>query len=61
MSKDDSAGTDEPHEDDAVDRSVADRLTIAPGRWVKRAVLLIVAIAVAYLLFRISAELFPRW
>lgn len=61
MSQDDSAATNEPHEDDALDGKVADQPSIAPGRWVKRAVLVIVAVAVAYVLFRISAAFFPRW
>lgn len=61
MDQDDSAATNEPHEDDALDRTVADKPSIDPGRWVKRAVMLLVAIAVGYLLFRISAAFFPRW
>ena len=61
MTQDDSAATNEPHEDDAIDRRIADQPSIAPGRWVQRAVLAIVIVAAAYILFRISAAFFPRW
>lgn len=60
MDKDDSAATNQPH-DNALDRKIADQPKGDPARWVKRAVLVLVGIAVAYILFRISAAFFPRW
>lgn len=61
MSQDESAATNEPHEDDAIERKIADQPGVAPGRWVTRTVFVLVTIATAYLLFRISAAFFPRW
>jgi uncharacterized membrane protein (DUF485 family) len=61
MTQDESAATNEPHEDDALERRIKDQPDIAPGRWVKRIVLAIVLLAVAYVGFRISAAFFPRW
>jgi uncharacterized membrane protein (DUF485 family) len=58
---DDSAATNEPREDDAIDRSIKDQPDISPARWVKRIVLALVLLAVAYVVFRISAAFFPRW
>jgi uncharacterized membrane protein (DUF485 family) len=61
MTQDESAATNEPHEDDALERRIKDQPDIAPGRLVKRIVLAIVLLAVAYVGFRISAAFFPRW
>ncbi|KRC65972.1 hypothetical protein ASE12_15120 [Aeromicrobium sp. Root236] len=61
MTQDESAATNEPHEDDALDRKIREQPDIAPGTWVKRIVLAIVLLVVAYIGFRISAAFFPRW
>lgn len=61
MTQDESAATSPTSQDDAIDRRVADQPGVAPGRWVRRAVLALVIVAVAYVLFRISAAFFPRW
>jgi len=61
MTQDESAATNEPHEDDALERKIRDQPDIAPGAWIKRIVLAIVLLVVAYVGFRISAAFFPRW
>ncbi|AXT86099.1 hypothetical protein C6I20_13490 [Aeromicrobium sp. A1-2] len=61
MNQDESAATNEPHEDDAMDRTVADQPNVAPSRWVTRIVLGIALIAALYIGFRISSAFFPRW
>ena len=61
MTQDESAATNEPHEDDALDRKIRDQPDIEPGAWVKRIVLAIVLLAAAYIGFRVSAAFFPRW
>lgn len=61
MTQDDSAATNEPHENDKLDRTIGDQPDIAPSRWVKRTVLFLVLAALAYIGFRISAAFFPRW
>ena len=61
MTQDESAATNEPHEDDELERKIKDQPDIAPGQWVKRIVLAIVLLAAAYIGFRISAAFFPRW
>jgi hypothetical protein len=61
MTQDESAATNEPREDDALERKIQDQPDIAPGAWVKRIVLAIVLLAVAYVGFRVSAAFFPRW
>ncbi|KQV75241.1 hypothetical protein ASC61_09635 [Aeromicrobium sp. Root344] len=61
MTQDESAATNEPHEDDALERKIRDQPDIAPGAWVKRIVLAIVLLVVAYVGFRVSAAFFPRW
>ena len=61
MTQDESAATNEPHEDDALERKIRDQPDIAPGAWVKRVVLAIVLLVVAYVGFRVSAAFFPRW
>ncbi len=61
MTQDESAATNEPHEDDQLERKIQDQPDIAPGAWVKRIVLAILLLAVAYIGFRVSAAFFPRW
>ncbi len=49
-------------EDDATDYRDEDvRSTIAPGRWVRRAVLVLVVLIAGYFALKISAAFFPRW
>ena len=61
MTQDESAATNEPHEDDQLERKIRDQPDIAPGAWVKRIVLAVLLLAVAYIGFRVSAAFFPRW
>ena len=61
MNQDESAATNEPHEDDDLDRKIQDQPDIDPGAWIKRIVLAIVLLAAAYVGFRVSAVFFPRW
>jgi hypothetical protein len=61
MTQDESAATNEPHEDDHLERKIRDQPDIAPGAWVKRIVLVVLLLAAAYIGFRISAAFFPRW
>ncbi|MEJ7636072.1 hypothetical protein [Aeromicrobium sp.] len=61
MTRDESAATNEPHEDDELDRRIKDQPDIAPSRWIKRIVLFLVLAVAAYVVFRISAAFFPRW
>jgi hypothetical protein len=61
MTQDESAATNEPREDDDLERKIRDQPDIAPGAWVKRLVLAVVLLAAAYVGFRVSAAFFPRW
>lgn len=61
MTNNDSAAHNPEHEDDALDRRIADQPDIEVAGWVKRIVLVIVLLAIAYIGFRISAAFFPRW
>lgn len=61
MTQDESAATNEPHEGEELERKIRDQPDIAPGVWVKRIVLVILLVAVAYIGFRVSAAFFPRW
>ncbi len=61
MTQDESAATNEPHEDDELERKIRDHPDIAPADWVKRIVLAILLLAGAYIGFRVSAAFFPRW
>ena len=61
MTQDESAATNEPHEGDELERKIRDQPDIAPGAWVKKIVLAVLLLAVAYVGFRISAAFFPRW
>ncbi|MCW2770564.1 MAG: hypothetical protein JWR27_1997 [Aeromicrobium sp.] len=61
MTNNDSAARNPEHEDDAIDRAVTDQPDIGAASWVKRIVLAIVLLGVAYIVFRLSAAYFPRW
>jgi len=61
MTQDESAATNEPSEDDRLERKIQDQPDVAPGAWVKRIVLAIVLLAAVYIGFRVSAAFFPRW
>ncbi|WP_332663053.1 hypothetical protein [Aeromicrobium sp.] len=61
MTQDESAATNEPHEGEELERKIRDQPDIAPGAWVKRIVLALILLAVAYIGFRVSAAFFPRW
>ena len=57
----DSAAHNPPSEDDAIERRIADQPGIDPGRWVKRAVLVLVLVVAGFVAWKISAAFFPRW
>ena len=61
MTQDESAATNDPREDDELERKIRDQPDIAPGAWIKRIVLAIALLAAAYIGFRVSAAFFPRW
>lgn len=61
MTNNDSAARNPEHEDDAIDRAVTDQPDIGAASWVKRIVLAIVLLGVAYIVFGLSAAYFPRW
>lgn len=61
MSDESSAAHNPEHEDDHLDRRIADQPDIGPHRWVKRIVLAIVILGIAYLVYLMSAAFFPRW
>ncbi|MRJ75230.1 hypothetical protein GEV29_01635 [Aeromicrobium sp. SMF47] len=61
MSHEDSAAYNPPHEDDHIDGRVADKSKVGPPVWVKRIVLAIVLVGVAYVVYLLSAAFFPRW
>jgi uncharacterized membrane protein (DUF485 family) len=61
MTQDESAATNEPHEDDHLDRKIRDQPDIAPAAWVRRIVLAVLLLAAVYIGFRVSAAFFPRW
>ncbi|MDX6232450.1 MAG: hypothetical protein QOH68_1434 [Nocardioidaceae bacterium] len=61
MTQDESAATNDPREDDELERKIRDQPDIAPGAWIKRIVLALVLLAAAYIGFRVSAAFFPRW
>jgi len=61
-SRDDGSAADNPaHEDDAIDRRITDQPTVAPGQWVRRAVLALVLLVIGYVGWRLSVAFFPRW
>lgn len=53
--------SDSESKSEALERRIHDQPTVAPGKWVKRAVIVIVLIAVGYIAYRMSAAFFPRW
>lgn len=61
MDRDDSAATNEPHEDDTLDRAIADQPDLGINGWVKRIVLVLVIVALAFVAYLVSAAYFPRW
>jgi uncharacterized membrane protein (DUF485 family) len=61
MTQDESAATNEPNEDDELERKIKDQPDIAPGLWVRRIVLAVLLLTLAYIGFRVSAAFFPRW
>ena len=61
MSKENSAAYNPEHEDDHLDRRIGEQPTTAPNRIVKRIVLAIVIVGVAYVVYLMSAAFFPRW
>ena len=62
MTDEDSAAYNPEHEDDHLERKVADQPDgVSPNRWVKRIVLAIVVVGVAYVAYLLSAAFFPRW
>ncbi|MRK02712.1 hypothetical protein GEV27_14430 [Aeromicrobium sp. S22] len=61
MSHEDSAAYNPPHEDDRIDGRVADQSKVGPPVWVKRIVLAIVLVGIAYVVYLLSAAFFPRW
>lgn len=61
MTNEDSAAHNPPHEDDQLERRVAGQPDVGPPAWVKRIVLAIVLVGVAYVVYLLSAAFFPRW
>ncbi|MFI5429036.1 hypothetical protein [Aeromicrobium sp. UC242_57] len=61
MSDQDSAAHNPPHEDDHLDRRIAQKPEVTPQHWVRRIVLAIVIVGVAYIAYLMSAAFFPRW
>ncbi len=61
MSDESSAAYNPEHEDDDLDRKIAGEPDTSPNRWVKRIVLVIVIVGVAYLAYLMAAAFFPRW
>lgn len=61
MNDEASAAHNPEHEDDHLDRRIGARPDTSPHPWVKRIVLAIVLVGVAYLVYLMSAAFFPRW
>lgn len=62
MTDEDSAAYNPEHEDDHLERKIADQPSgVSPHRWVKRLVLAIAIVGVAYIAYLMSAAFFPRW
>jgi hypothetical protein len=61
MSDTGSAAHHPEHEDDHLERRIADQPETGPHRWVKRIVLAIVIVGVAYIAYLMAAAFFPRW
>jgi hypothetical protein len=61
MNDQSSAAHNPENEDDRLERRIRDQPDVTPHRWVRRIVLVIVLIGVAYLVYLMSAAFFPRW
>jgi hypothetical protein len=61
MNDERSAAYNPEHEDDHIERRIAEQPDTRPHRWVRRIVLLLVIAGVAYLVYLMSAAFFPRW
>lgn len=61
MSDHDSAAHNPEHEDDRMDGVIAQKPNLTPQDWVRRVVLAIVIVGVAYIAYLMSAAFFPRW
>ncbi|MET0928750.1 MAG: hypothetical protein ABWX74_04500 [Aeromicrobium sp.] len=61
MTDEGSAAYNPEHEDDHLERRIADQPETKPHRWVNRIVLAIVILGVAYVAYLMSAAFFPRW
>jgi MFS family permease len=61
MNDQNSAAHNPEHEDDRLERRIREQPDITPNRWVRRIVLAIVLLGVAYLVYLMSAAFFPRW
>jgi MFS family permease len=61
MNDEGSAAYNPEHEDDRIERRIADQPDTQPNRWVRRIVLLLVLAGVAYLAYLMAAAFFPRW
>ncbi|WP_456697024.1 hypothetical protein [Aeromicrobium sp. P5_D10] len=61
MSDQDSAAHNPGHEDDRIEGAIAQKPDTSPQRWVRRIVLAIVIVGVAYIVYLMSAAFFPRW
>jgi hypothetical protein len=61
MNDEGSAAVNPEHEDDRIERRIADQPETRPHRWVNRIVLVLVGIGVAYVIYLVSAAFFPRW
>ncbi|MET1039306.1 MAG: hypothetical protein ABW075_13610 [Aeromicrobium sp.] len=61
MSNEGSAAHNPEHEDDHLERRIADQPETKPHSWVNRIVLAIVIVGIAYVAYLLSAAFFPRW
>jgi hypothetical protein len=61
MNDQNSAAHNPEHEDDHLERRIREQPDVTPNRWVRRIVLAIVLVGVAYLVYLMSAAFFPRW
>jgi uncharacterized membrane protein (DUF485 family) len=61
MNDQNSAAYNPEREDDHLERRIREQPDVTPHRWVRRIVLVIVLIGVAYLVYLMSAAFFPRW
>lgn len=61
MTDERSAAYNPEHEDDHIERRIREQPDTGPHRIVKRLVLAIVIVGVAYIVYLLSAAFFPRW